>query len=521
MHQTTAPLTRQQRIILLIASMVSSLVMLDSNVVAVALPTIASSLGASFADIQWVVTAYVLPFAALLLAAGSFGDLYGRRRAALLGLAIFAGASLLCGTAGSPLALNLARALQGLGASLLLTASLAVINHSFQGPARARAYAFWGASLGIAITCGPIIGGVIASTVGWHWAFLINLPICALLMVATMNTVPESRDPDATSLDWAGVLTFSSGLFLLTWAVIDGNALGWTAPAVLWRAAGGLLLLAAFYVVERAQARPMLDFAILGSPTFAGSAAAMVGYAGGAQIMIFYLPLYLQNTYGYAAFTAGVAMLPFALPMFFAPRLSVRLAARYSPRDLLSLGLAVTTLADVAMALLAPRHAGYPGFGLVMMCAGFGAGLLNGETAKALQGSVPVQRAGMASGLSATVRFSALLLCVAAMGAVLVAAAIAHFAPFAPGLQLDAPTAVALAKRFAAGDTGGALAQLPPALRSGAETALRDAFDTGFGITAWTAAALTALMLAATRRLLPHGAPAPAAAGDALVVPGE
>src|SRR5471032_2478653 len=284
---------------LLIISLISSLVMLDSNVVAVALPTIAKSLNADFADVQWVITAYVLPFAALLLAAGSLGDRIGRRRASLIGLAVFGVSSLACGLAISPPMLNIARAVQGVGASLVLTASLALINHNFAGAERAKAFAFWGASLGIAITSGPIIGGVIASTFGWTWAFLINVPICMALFAAAISSIPESSDPDATGLDYVGIATFSAGLFLVTWAVIDGNALGWLSMPILWRALGGAVLLAFFVAVELRQQRPMLDFAIFNSRHFIGTVFAMVGYAAGAQVMIFYLPLYLQNTFSF------------------------------------------------------------------------------------------------------------------------------------------------------------------------------------------------------------------------------
>lgn len=232
-----------KRMILIVIGIVSSLVMLDTNLVAVALPTIASSLNADFADLQWVITAYVLPFAAMLLAAGSFGDRVGRRLSAVIGLLLFGLASLGCGLSVSPLMLDISRAVQGVGASLLLTATLAIINHTFVGPERAKAFAFWGASLGVAITCGPILGGIISSLFGWEWAFLINVPLCSGLIIAMLKVVPESRDPEANSLDYWGILTFSAGLFLLTWAVIDGNSLGWLAPAVAWRAAGGVLLL--------------------------------------------------------------------------------------------------------------------------------------------------------------------------------------------------------------------------------------------------------------------------------------
>jgi EmrB/QacA subfamily drug resistance transporter len=479
-------------------------VMLDSNVVAVALPTIATSFGADFADMQWVITAYVLPFAALLLAAGSFGDLYGRRRAALLGQAIFAIASLSCGLAPSPLILNLSRALQGIGASLLLTAALAIINHSFQGLARARAYAFWGACLGIAITCGPIVGGVISSLFGWHWAFLINLPICALLIAGTLRIIPESRDPEAKRLDYAGVATFSSGLFLLTWAVIGGNALGWLAPAVLWRAGGGVALLAAFVAVERLQARPMVDFALLRSGEFVGSAFSMIGYAAGAQVMIFYLPLYLQNAYGFAPAKAGLAMLPFALPMFLVPRAGAKLASSLASRSILCLGLGVTAAADLCMALLAGGRVPYLPFALAMALAGSGAGLLNGETAKAMQSALPAQRAGLASGLGGTTRFSALLIGVAALGAVLLAVTAGRFSTLASAWGLDAAASLDLAKRFTAGDVSGVVRHLPAGLRETGSAALRRAFESGFAAAACAAAGVALVTLTLTWLLMPR-----------------
>lgn len=494
--------TSRQRSILLIASLVSSLVMLDSNVVAVSLPTIAASLQASFADMQWVVTAYVLPFAALLLAAGSFGDIYGRRRAVLLGQLIFAVASLLCALAVSPLMLNLARAMQGAGAALLLTAALAIINHSFPPAERARAYAFWGASLGLAITCGPILGGVISSLFGWHWVFLINLPICAVLIVSTLKVIPESSDPEAKRLDHAGVATFSSGLFLLTWAVIDGNALGWFAPAVLWRFGGGVLLLVAFVAVERMQTRPMVDFGLFRSGNFVGSAFAMIGYAGGAQVMIFYLPLYLQNTYGYTPMIAGLAMLPFALPMLMVPRIGARLATTWSSRSILCLGLAITALANLALAVLASAAASYLPFAIAMLFAGSGAGLLNGETAKAMQNAVPTQRAGMSSGLGATARFSGLLFGVAGLGAVLLAVTSKHVTSIAGDWGIDIAAVLAVAKRYTAGDVGGALQSLPAAIRDGAGDSLKAAFEAGFSAAALTAASVAVTALILTRLLM-------------------
>jgi len=515
----TVKTAKQQRMILIVIALVSSLVMLDSNVVAVALPTIAVSLNADFADVQWVITAYVLPFAALLLAAGSFGDKAGRRRSAVIGMVLFGVSSLACGLAVTPLMLNLARAVQGVGASLLLTASLAVINHTFSGAERARAYAFWGASLGVAITCGPIIGGVISSVFGWSWAFLINVPICAVLIFATLKVVPESWDPDAKGLDFAGIFSFSAGLFLLTWAVIDGNTLGWLAPAVLWRIFGGVVLLFVFVVVERRQVNPMVDFAMFRSANFGGAAAAMVGYAAGAQVMIFYLPLYLQNAYGFAPMTAGISMLPFALPMFLVPRLGARLT--WPSRSVLSLGLSITVVGNALMALLSGASASYPIFAVAMIVAGTGAGILNGETAKALQSALPANRSGVASGIASTIRFTTLLFGVAALGAVLVSSMFRVFDPIAQRMGLTEEAAIDLARRFSAGDAGSALAHLPGSLRGEVGTALRTAFESGFAAAAWVAVGVAAITLALTWLLMAGGAAVASSDPEALFVADE
>ena len=174
--------------VLVTSSLVSSLIMLDSNIVAVSLPSIGHSLGASFTDIQWVISAYVLTYAALLLASGDYADLRGRRHAMVLGLMVFAIASAACGAAATVWAMNLARAVQGVGGALLLTASLAVIGHEFAPAERAGAFSFWGASLGIALALGPIVGGAITNFFGWRWVFLVNIPVCAALLIATLSS---------------------------------------------------------------------------------------------------------------------------------------------------------------------------------------------------------------------------------------------------------------------------------------------------------------------------------------------
>lgn len=514
-HQQAA----HSRWVLYVTCIVSSLVMLDSNVVAVALPTIARSINADFSALQWVITAYVLPFSALLLAAGAWADIYGRKRALMLGQAIFALASLACGVATSGLMLNIARACQGVGASMLLTATLAVINHQFHGKERARAYAFWGSCLGIAITCGPVIGGLISNYWGWNWVFLMNIPICAVLMTASQKLIPESRSPVAKHLDYPGIATFSAGLFLLTWALIDGNALGWNSSAIMLRMGAGVLLLVAFYLVERSQADPMVDFSILATRKFVGSAFAMLGYSGAAQVMIFYLPLYLQNTYGFAPARAGLAMLPFALPMFLIPKLGAGLSQKISAKAMLAIGLLASASANIFMAYCSVSDASYGLFALAMIWAGVGAGFLNGETAKVLQGAIPPERAGMGSGISATVRFMGLLFSVAGLGALLGEVTGRQFADRAAVLGLPLEPARQLAKAFLAGDTASAAG---PALLQ-YQASLHHAFDAGFGYMSCAAGGIGLVALLLVWIIYPgvRAQESHAGSGEHVIVPGE
>jgi EmrB/QacA subfamily drug resistance transporter len=479
--------------VLLVASAVSSLIMLDSNIVAVSLPAIARSLGATFTDIEWVVSAYVLTFSALLLGAGSFADRHGRKRATLIGLAIFTVASGICGLATSSLMLNLARALQGVGASLLLTASMAVINQTFSGADRARAYGFWGACLGIAITSGPIAGGLITDLFGWRWAFLLNLPVGIIFLAATAKVFAESRDHEAKRLDLGGIATFSTSLFLLIWGLIDGNSLGWATLAIAWRLVASVVLFAAFIVIELRQERPMIDFTLFKQPTFLGTAFAMLGYAGAAQVMIFYLPLALQNSYGFSPAKAGLAMLPFALPMFFTPRLGASLSTRYSSRALLTLGLATTFVGDLSLFLFSRFDASYAFFAVGMVVLGAGAGLLNSETSKAMQGAVPPQRSGMASGLTSTTRFTGLLLAVAGLGSALSSSATKHFVAAASALGLDPRIAATAAPRIASGDLVGAFGNLPESIRAHVLSAASTSFAAGFGLACLVAAVVAAV----------------------------
>jgi EmrB/QacA subfamily drug resistance transporter len=479
--------------LLLTASLVSSLIMLDSNIVAVSLPAIGRSLHASFTQVQWVIGSYILTYAALLMAAGNVADLLGRRKSMLAGLVIFGLASAACGAATTSLVLNLSRAAQGIGGAFLLTASLAILSNAFTGSERNYALAFWGASLGIALALGPVVGGVITTLAGWRWVFLVNVPAAALLVIATGAFIPESRDPEAKTLDVSGTIAFSVGLGLLIWALIDGNDAGWTSPSMLARLAAALLLLAAFCVLEIRQQRPMVDLRLFRSKTLVGAVIAMAGYGASAQVMIFFLPSYLQNAYGFSALVAGAAMVPFALPMVLAPRVTRQLAARYSGRHLLAAGLAITFLGTSLFWYVSSSQLPYGVFAVAMLVAGCGAGLLNGLTVKVIQGAVPGDRAGMASGIASTTRFVGILVSVAALGAVLSNAARAKFLLAAAKAGLPMEAALRGAGYVTSGDITRLLELSPPGSHDALRLAALAAYSAGFAVAAIVAASVAAV----------------------------
>ncbi len=512
---------------LLCAAGTSFLIMLDSNIVAVSLPAIARDLHGAFTDVEWVVSAYVLSFAALLMAAGALADRFGRRRILLSGLCIFTVASLLCGLAPGTGWLNAGRAVQGVGAALQLSAALAVIGHGFRGPERARAFAFWGTVVGVAVALGPIVGGLITSYLGWRWAFLVNIPVGIVLIVLAATSVDESRDEDAGRLDVPGILLFGFGLFSIVWALIAANGVGWESPATVTKLGVGLALLAAFGVAETLQARPMVDLALFRDRTVLGAAVAMLGYAATAQVLMTILPLYLQDAFALPPVQAGLAMIPFALPLVACPMAASGLAARMSGRAILAAGLGVVALGNAAIALAIASGAGYGAVAVGMAVTGVGAGLLNGETTKAQINAVPPARAGMASGIAGTTRFVGIVVGLAGLGAVLAATAEGRLRSL--GLQAVPAQAAdwhSLSLRIVGGDAVGGLSALAADLRASLGPAIRASVAAGFGAALAAAAVFAAISAALAWALIRTtdtrlAAPAPAVTpDDAAVTPG-
>jgi EmrB/QacA subfamily drug resistance transporter len=410
---------RRAMLVLICVSAPSFMLQLDANIVAVSLPSISESLKANFAGIEWVVTAYTLSFASLLLPAGALADRFGRKRALMIGLGLFTTASFFCGAAPNLATLIAARAFQGAGAALQLSAALATLSSFFKGDERARAFAFWGSVVGIGISMGPVAGGLITQRFGWEWAFYINLPIGAITFALVAAFVDESKDPEAVRFDLAGVSTFSAFLFLTTLALISGNHDGWTSRHILAEGLAAACFLALFIVVELREARPMVDFSFFRQPTYLGANIAQFSFAAGLLTMLTFLPIYFQHALGMAPRTAGLAMLPMALPLFIVPRIvTSQLSHRLTGRALLTAGLVFVGAGLAVVALVAGRQS-YQWMLLGMLAAGIGAGLLNGETTKVGMTVIPAERAGMASGISGTMRFTGIVLGFAALGVVL------------------------------------------------------------------------------------------------------
>ncbi|MFB9125865.1 MFS transporter [Paraburkholderia dipogonis] len=483
--------------VLATASATCALIVLDTNVVAVSLPSIARSFHASFADVEWVVSAYMVAFASCLLPAGGLADRVGRKKMLLLGLAVFFLASLGCGAAPTATALNLARALKGVGAAMLLTAALAVIANTFhEGPARVRAWAVWGTCMGLATTVAPLVGGVITQWFGWRWIFLLNLPVCAVLAWCASRAIVESRNPQPGPLDLAGSVLFGSALALGIWALIEVPADGLAGWPTVARLVACVLLFAAFVQVQRARAHAMVDLALFRQPRFVAAVLAMFGYAACAQVMMTFLPLYLQNAFGLSAVAAGVGMLPFALSMVVGPYIGAALGRRVSSMAVLSAGLVLIALGNLLTAWVAGDER-YVLVALGMIVTGLGAGILNGDTQKAIMACVPPDRTGMASGISTTTRFTAIVTSVGGLGAVLAARTHTAFLAATP-VTLEVKTALdaGFMSRVLAGDTAQATAGLPAAVRATLMSAAHASFASGFAA-ALGLAAVIAVSIAA------------------------
>jgi EmrB/QacA subfamily drug resistance transporter len=479
---------------LIAVSVAIFMLLLDITVVNVALPDIQHSLHSSFQDLQWVVNAYSLTLAAFLLTSGSVADLIGRKRVFIAGLLVFTTASAVCGLSSTPLMLNLARAVQGTGGAMMFATSLALIAQAFQGKERGTAFGVFGAVTGAAIAVGPVLGGIITSGIGWEWIFFVNVPIGAIAVFITLTQVVDSHDPDATGVDWAGLLTFSGSLFLLVYALVQGNEKGWGSAEIVSFLIAAAVLMVTFVVVEHRQRRPMLDLALFRRPAFAGANIVAFAMSGSFFAMFLYLTLYLQDVLGYSPLQAGLRFLPTTLLSFAVAPVAGKLSVRVPVRLLLGSGLVLIGVALLAMTTLGASSgwtALIPGFVL----AGAGVGLVNPPLASTAIGVVPNERSGMASGINSTFRQVGIATGIAGLGAVF-----QHSVTQGTTATLLASGHAREVLSAAHGRLGtllesGEVTKIAGSLRPAARTALDHSYRVGF-TGAFTTIALLAAMLA-------------------------
>ena len=393
------------------------MLLLDVTIVNVALPDIQQSLGAQLADLQWVVDAYALSLAALLLTAGSVADRVGRRAVFAVGIVVFTLGSLLCGLATDPTFLALARAAQGVGGAIMFATSLALLSTAFVGRDRGTAFGVFGAVTGIAVAVGPVLGGAITSGLSWRWIFFVNIPVGVAALAATLTRVSESRDERARRVDWVGFTTFSAGLGALVFGLIRSNADGWGSTTVVGALAAAAVLLGAFGVAEYVQREPMFDLSLVRVPTFVGGLVSAFGISASLFAMLTYIVLYVQNLLGYSAIEAGIRFLPLTGAIFLTAGIAGRLSARVPTRLLIGPGFLCITVGLLLMHGLTPASdwtALLPG----MIVAGIGAGLVNVPLASTAVAVVEPARAGMASGVNGTFRQVGIATGIAALGAI-------------------------------------------------------------------------------------------------------
>jgi EmrB/QacA subfamily drug resistance transporter len=504
------------------------LIAIDTTILNVAIPTLGRTVADSTGELQWIVDAYTVVFAGLLLTCGSIGDRSGRRRALTIGLVIFAGgclASALVDSAGGLIAM---RAVTGVGAALIFPATLSIITNVFTEPVeRQRAIAVWASTAGIGIALGPLTGGILLEHFYWGSIFLVNLPVVVLALAGIAWAVPESKDPEKRRLDPLGAALSIAGLGTLVYGVIRGGSDGWLDPVTLVALAVGAALILAFVLHELRSRSPMLDVRVFRNPRFTGASVAVSAVYFCLFGTIFLVTQHMQLLLGYGTLAAGVRTIPFAVVLIIVANQTPRIVARFGPRLPIVGGLLVVAVSQLLRIASTPDT----GYGLILLSQSVfstGMGLLVAPATASIMGALPPGRAGVGSAMNDTTRQVGGALGVAVMGSV---AAAAYRGEAEDRLAAAGVTGRALASArenlgaalHTAGGAGGTAADL-------VTEAGRAAFITGLRWASLVAIGVALVGAATAWRLLPAGttaaAPAPSPTrgpepADAPALPGN
>ncbi len=496
-----------RRWVLTAAILGSSMAFIDGTVVNVALPVIQTELGATAADVQWIVESYALFLAALLLVGGALGDRLGRRRVYTAGIGLFAVASLGCGLAADVTQLIAARGVQGVGAALLVPGSLAIISAAFDEDSRGRAIGTWSGFTAISAAIGPLLGSWLVEQASWRWAFFLNLPLAVAVVVILLAFVPESRDDEAAGgLDYPGAGLVTIGLGGIVFGLIESGNLGFGHPLVIAALAAGVAGLGGFVLWERQAAAPMMPLALFRSRTFSGANLLTLFLYAGLGGATFLLPFNLIQVQGYSPVEAGAAFLPMILLLFLLSRWAGGLVDQFGPKLPLVVGPFIAGLGFLLFAVPGIGGSYWATFFPAVLVLGLGMAIAVAPLTTTVMGAVDVRHAGVASGINNAVSRTAALLAVAGLGLIVLVTFNATLDDRLAGLELPAA-----ARQTIDGQRTHLAALEPPAglspeQRSAVERAVDEAYVAGFRFAMLVAAALA--FLSAGASLLMIGAPA-------------
>jgi EmrB/QacA subfamily drug resistance transporter len=489
--------------------------MLDSTIVNLAVPSIQGELDASNTELRWVIGAYLLTLSVLVVTLARMGDLLGRRRVLLFGIVAFAAGSVVAATAVDPLQLIVGRAVQGAGAAAMLALSLAIVTHAFPPAEQARAIGIWTGISALALGLGPLAGAVIVANLSWRWVFWLPLPFLIAGFLITAVSTPESRDETAVHrIDVPGLLTLSAGLLALMLALIEGKDWGWSSTPTLAVAAAAVLSLGAFVAVERRVRTPIVEFPLFRNGPYFGATAAAFGLVGCYWSVLFYQPQYLQEILGNSVIASGLLVLPITLPTIVISPLAGRLIQRVGARPLMTAGMALATLGVAIQTQLGPR-ADYVALMASFALFGVALGVVYAPMSSAAMAAMPQQKAGVASGVLAMNRVFAGALGLAVMGAVFAHLqrdrVIELLAARAGGLRLG-DRDVLDGLLAGSSEARRALAHRPLGDAHAIERAVRETFAYALSNSTWVLVGLAAVATALTAafvRSAPAEAPAP------------
>ena len=502
---------REKVIVLLTMCFALAMVMLDNTVVNVALPTISDELGAGVSGLQWIVDGYVLAFASLLLTGGILGDRYGRKKMFLSGLAVFTLASLACGLSQSTGQLVAFRAVQGIGAALLMPGTLSILTVTFPAQERARAIGLWAGVSGLALALGPTVGGLMVERFGWQSVFFLNVPIGVVAFLTATRTVRESVSEVARQLDIPGVLLGTGTLFSATYGLIEANQLGWGDPVIVSSFVLFGLLGAGFLAWEMRNPNAMLPLRFFRIPAFSAGNAVAFSISLGMFATFFFLSLYMQLPllHGYTAFQAGLRFLPLTLAIIVTAPNAGRFAQKHGSRAPMTYGSLLAGGGLLFLGTLLKADTPYWVLVPVFVLMGHGMGSVMAPMTAAVMNSVGPQRAGLGSAMTNTSREVGGVFGIALLGTILTTKLRGSLGPALAGLGIPAGQQTAISS--AAGHLNlepSFLSGLSPDQVAGVQRAFTTSFMDGFHLALIFAAAVLFLAAFVANRFIPSGAPA-------------